>query len=175
MQRFKTVAVVFYISGHARKKKMCQLVIDSFKIRARLTTMHWLFFLLFINYYMLIVIQLAQWQGISVLTTMTWVQVPGLAISHIIFHVKVPCSAHTRAYHALQNQLIHVSQGAWSRVQLEECTIHQVNKRAYDWKSPQNCQQMGQTFRPTPPNFKATPPWFYLFFFFLIFFIFYYF
>ena len=146
------------------------------QICARVIFMRWFYFILFINYYMLNENKWLSWPRHAHVTTMTWVQVPGLAISHIIFHFKVPCSAHIRTHHAHSRGIIHVSQGTWSRVQLEGIPWGQVNRRAYDFKSQQIASKWARLFRLAPPDFKSTPPWLYLFFsFFLIFFIFYYF
>ena len=51
-----------------------------------------------------------RWQASAWLMHKTWVRSPGLLHFNIIFHVKVPCSAHIRTHHALQSQFIHVSQ-----------------------------------------------------------------
>ena len=58
---------------------------------------------------MLIETQVAQWTSINALTSMTWVQVPGLAKFHIIFQNKILCFANVQVHHAHSKINLHAS------------------------------------------------------------------
>ena len=116
------------------------------------------------------------WQAISVLTSMTWVQVPGQNNFHIIFSFEFPCSITLKTHHTLQHQLIHVSQEVYQRVQNKGIGWMQVSRRTPEWKSQPIQAKMGQAFSNLHLQFWGPhPPGSIFFFFFLIFFIFYYF
>ena len=71
----------------------------------------------------------------------TWVRVPGLNNSHIIFQFEFTCSANIEAYHTLQHQLIHASQEVYQRVQ---------NKGT--WWTPVNMPHLSGKVNKLPAN-----------------------
>ena len=138
---------MFYFTGMVRKKKACQATIDPFKFRAKFQS-HWRFlFIIFIVYYMLNDKRLVQWQHVMHVTSKTWVQVPGLAISIIFFNAGsyATLALGTTMFHP--DQAIHASNMYRSRATEPRNTLHLVKRIIHDPESQQILNINGPKFQ----------------------------
>ena len=166
--RFKTVPIAFCVTGVGRKKMACPSAIGQFEFRANFQKRQRVLFILFTRYYILIETKVIQWQGYVVVTSKTWVQVPGLYICYIIFQIKFTCRLNVKVHHAHSTITIHASQEIQSRARIGEHPELESNVSHATPKVNGPACLLGQITRPYLPNW-GYPPWFAFYFSYFIF------
>ena len=115
-------------------------------------------------------------QGHAHVTSMTWVQVPGLAKFPIIFLHKILCFTNFQVHHTSQDQALTRLPGDQTKGLDLRDTLHLVKGITPEPKSQWTSKLMGQKFQAWTLQIGDTPPWFALLFFILsLIFLFYFF